>query len=30
MLWTYELKDFLEQLNVLKLDGNVNTTMEKF
>ena len=30
MLWTYALKVFSENLNVLKLDGDGITPMEKF
>ena len=30
MLWPYKLKDFSEQLNVLKVDNNGITPMEKF
>ena len=30
MLWTYELKDFTERLNVLKVDDDGITPMEKF
>ena len=30
MLWTYALKDFAEQLNVLKVDDDGINLMEKF
>ena len=30
MLWTYALKDFSEQLNVLKVNADGITPMEKF